>query len=53
MINEHPPKMSKLNQEMVDSTNKMNEYTSQTKVEPTLKFNKPEPKKNSVFGKVS
>lgn len=53
MINETPPKMTKENAMMWETTKKMNEYTSQTKVEPTLTFNKPEPKKNSVFGKVS
>ncbi len=53
MINEHPPKMTQLNKEMWEQTNKMNRYTETCKVEPTLRFNAPEPKKNSIFGKVS
>lgn len=42
-----------LEKESLEQTKKMNRYTESTRVEPTLKMNKPEAKKNSVFGKVS
>lgn len=53
MINEHPPKMTKENEQMWKETHLMNKYTSETKVESVLRFNNPEPKKNSYLGKIS
>mgnify|MGYP001585301046 CR=1 FL=1 len=53
MINEYPPKMTEKNREMWEQTNKMNRYTETCKVEGQLRYEKPEPKKNSIFGKVS
>lgn len=53
MINEHPPKMTEKNREMWEQTNAMNRYTETCKVEGQLRYEKPEPKKNSIFGKVS
>lgn len=52
MINEHPPKMTKENEQMWKETNLMNKYTSETKVEPYIKFNEVAPKQDTYLGKI-
>lgn len=53
MINEQPPKMTKENAQMWQQTNKMNNYTETTRVEPVLKFNPVSPKQKTYLGEIS
>jgi hypothetical protein len=49
----HRDEIAQYNPQLVEDSIRMNRYTGATAVTKEVKLNKPSPKKNSIFGKVS